>query len=652
MKKTSFLLGLFLLNMPVFAQDADFQQMEAFKPFQFPTQSAYRSASGRPASNYWQNEAHYKLSVELTPETHTVKGSVLITYINNSPDELPFLWLQLDQNLFSRDSRGAKATPVEGGRFGNRAFDGGYTLSEVRVDGKEATFTVNDTRMQLFLNEPMAAQGDTIRISMNYEFVVPEYGSDRMGRLQVKKGTIYELAQWYPRMYVYDDISGWNALPYLGAGEFYLEYGNYDYEITTPWDYIVATSGEYLNKEEVLTKEQVKRWEEAQKSDKTVALISAKEVGNKKTRPVSKGKLTWKFRLENSRDIAVGISNAFVWDAAQIKLPSGKKALAMSAYPEESIEPEKSGWERSTEFTKYSIENNSYWFEYPYPIAVNIAGIVGGMEYPGVSFCSWKSRGAGLWGVTDHEFGHNWYPMIVGSDERRYPFMDEGFNSFINIYSTQKFNNGEFNSRRRSAEGIVPYMLSEQTEPIITYPDVLQARNLGNAFYYKTALGLRMLREDIIGEERFDFAFKGYTAAWAYKHPTPYDFFRYMENATGEKLDWFWRGWFFETWLFDQSVEDVQYVEDDSKQGAIITIKSNEKLVFPSFVKITETNGSVHEITLPVEVWTRGPVWRFKVPSTSTIQKVELDPEFRFPDVNRENNVLTPSLEKKEAEKQ
>jgi hypothetical protein len=230
--------------------------------------------------------------------------------------------------------------------------------------------------------------------------------------------------------------------------------------------------------------------------------------------------------------------------------------------------------------------------------------------------------------------------------------MDEGFNSFINIYSTQKFNNGEFNSRRRSAEGIVPYMLSEQTEPIITYPDVQQARNLGNAFYYKTALGLRMLREDIIGEDRFDFAFKGYTATWAYKHPTPYDFFRYMENATGEKLDWFWRGWFFETWLFDQSVEDVHYVEDDVKKGAIITIKSNEKLVFPSFVKITEVNGSVHEVKLPVEVWTRGSVWRFKVPSTSNIQKVELDPEFRFPDVNRENNVLTPSLEKKEAEKQ
>lgn len=644
-KSAILFLCLSLITLSLSAQifDSNYEQQEAFKPFIMPSVTKYRSAAGTPTKDYWQNRADYIINAELNDKEHTITGDVVITYTNNSPDDLPFIWLQLDQNLFSKDSRGAKATPVAGGRFGNLAFDGGYNLSEIEVtrglDRTKANYIIDDTRMQVRLSNPLK-NGEQIEISMVFSFTIPEYGSDRMGRIEFKDGWIYELAQWYPRVSVYDDDNGWETRPYLGAGEFYCEYGNIEYKVTTPWNYILLGSGSLINLGEVLSPRLQNRLSQAQNSDNTVMIIDKNEIGDKRNFSKSKGTVTWHYMMENTRDVAFAASKGFIWDAARINLPSGKTAIAHSIYPKEAMgDDEKSGWERSTEYTKAAIELNSYWFEYPYSAAVNVAGIVGGMEYPGMSFCSWRARDGGLWGVTDHEFGHNWFPMIVGSNERLYPWMDEGFNTFINIYATQEFNNGEYSPRRASAKDIVAYLESEKAEPPMTYPDNLQSYNLGNAFYGKPAIGLQILRKHILGEDRFDYAFKGYINTWAFKHPKPWDFFRYMQNASGENLDWFWKGWFFNHWSFDQRVDSVTYVDGKPQNGSVIHISNLEKMVFPTNVRVLEKNGTSHTIKLPVEVWKRGNVWSFRVDSKSEVKEVELNPDYTYPDVNKDNNL-------------
>ena len=438
-------------------------------------------------------------------------------------------------------------------------------------------------------------------------------------------------------MAVYDDVKGWNVLPYLGAGEFYLEYGTFDYSITLPSEFIVVGSGELKNPKEVLTKEQLKRYEKAQKSDETVTIVGVDEIGIEGSRPKPGKNLTWHFYMEHSRDIAWAASKAFIWDAARINLPDGDKALAMSVYPKESAGEEK--WSRSTEYVKNSIEYYSEtWFKYSYPSAVNVAGIVGGMEYPGIVFCSWRASGSGLWGVTDHEFGHNWFPMVVGSNEREYAWMDEGFNTFINGYSTQNFNNGEYQPRRTSSRGITRWMTSSKAEPIMTAPDQIQNGNLGTLAYYKPALGLRMLREAIVGPELFDEAFKEYIDRWKYKHPTPNDFFNTMEDVTGHDLDWFWRGWFATTWTLDQAVDSVTYINDDPSNGALIFISNLNDMVMPVFLDIVEEGGEVSRMDLPVYVWKNGNAWIIKYPSTQPITSIVLDPDEMLPDINPENN--------------
>lgn len=569
----------------------------------------YRTGSGAPGPRYWQNRADYKINVKLDDVAQSVSGEVEITYKNNSPESLNYVWLQLDQNAFSDSSRAAKTTPIQGGRFGNKDFAGGYGITSVQVEQGGRKFSaapnvVSDSRMQIKLSEPMKPSGDVIKIKIGYSFKIPEYGSDRMGQLKRKDGIIYEVAQWYPRMCVYDDIEGWNTLPYLGAGEFYLEYGDIEYAIDVPWDHIVVGSGELLNPTEVLTAEQIKRLAQAKLSDKTVMIRSKEEVTSSASRPKQSGRLTWRFKCINTRDVAWASSKAFVWDAARINLPSGKKALAQSAYPAESATND--SWNRSTEYVKHSIEFYSgYVFEYSYPVATNVAGIVGGMEYPGIVFCQHNSKKDGLFGVTDHEFGHNWFPMIVGNNERKYAWMDEGFNTFINFLSTAAFNKGEYDRERGTMHDVAPALYSPG-EPIMTIPDVQAARNLGILAYYKPGMGLRILRESILGPDRFDYAFKQYVARWAFKHPTPHDFFRSMENGAGEDLGWYWRGWFFETWKLDQSVKGVKYTDSAPEKGSIITIENLDKLAMPAVVEIQESNGKKTRVQLPVEIWQRG----------------------------------------------
>jgi len=637
---------LLFISASNFAQtNSNYDQHEAFYPLFYPAYGdEIRSADGTPGPKYWQNRADYTIDASLDDSMQSLTGSVLIKYTNNSPQSLSFVWLQLDQNIYNLTSRGVAATAVGGGRWANRGqFDGGYNITAASViqDGKTvgANYNINDARMQVKLANAIKPNGGTIQFKISYSFLIPEYGTDRMGRLHTKNGWIYEIAQWYPRMCVYDNVYGWNTLPYLGQGEFYLEYGNIDYNITAPASHIVVGSGELLNPKEVLTAEQLKRWEAAKQSDKTVAIRSEAEIADPNSRPANKSRLTWKFRCTNTRDVAWASSKAFIWDAARINLPSGKTAVAASAYPVESAGD--SAWKRSTEFVKGAIEFYSkYLFGFSYPSATNVAGIVGGMEYPGIVFCGYRASKAGLWGVTSHEFGHNWFPMIVGSNERKYPWMDEGFNTFINTMADKDFNNGEFLSKRPvNRQGLARIYYNDSAEAIFTVPDVTSPRNLGNVAYGKPGLGLTLLRENILGEGRFDSAFSYYVHQWAFKHPTPYDFFHCMENYAGETLDWYWRGWFLNNWKIDQAVQDVGYVQNDPKNGSIITIANLEKLPMPVTVEVTEADGKTGRVKLPVEVWQHGSTWKFRYNSTGAISKVVIDPDKLYPDTNKGNNI-------------
>ncbi|UTA69733.1 M1 family metallopeptidase [Emticicia sp. 21SJ11W-3] len=628
-----------------------YDHREAFNPlFNFMPGTAYRSGSGSPGPLYWQNRADYKIAATLDEAANKLTGETEITYKNNSPEKLAFVWLQLDQNQFNDNSRGTKTTTISGGRFGSTGFEGGYQIQLVsaekkNVSSKKVTYRplyaehlINDTRMQIRLTEPLAT-GEELKIKISYSFQIPRYGSDRIGKQETVNGIIYEMAQWYPRMAVYDDIEGWNTLPYLGAGEFYLEYGDFEYNITVPWDHIVAGSGELLNPGEVMTPEQIKRFNEAKNSDKTVIIRGKEEVTDAQSRPRQSGTLTWKFRCKQARDVAWASSKAFVWDAARINLPSGKTSVAQSVYPVESATND--SWNRSTEYVKACIEFYSkYIFEYTYPSATNVAGIVAGMEYPGIVFCSYSDKNESLWGVTDHEFGHNWFPMIVGSNERKYGWMDEGFNTFINTLSTKNFNNGEY-YQPENIRQYAPYFYDR--DPIMNIPDVIQNNNLGVAAYLKPGVGLTMLRELVLGEKRFDYGFKEYVHRWAFKHPTPLDFFRTMEDAAGEDLGWFWKGWYVNDWKIDQGVKEVSYIQQDVTKGAVITIENLEKMPMPVTVEIKESNGTTKRVELPVEIWQRGSTWSFKHPSTSAIESVSIDPDGKLPEVNTKNNLWKPA---------
>ncbi len=618
-----------------------FNQHEAFAPFFYPTYGdEIRAADGTPGPRYWQNQVDYKIDVTLDDSLHTINGGVQIKYTNRSPQSLPFVWLQLDQNIYNTASRGVATTAITGGRWANRGtFNGGYGIESVVLvmGGKEvkASYTIHDTRMKINLPVPIKAVNGSAQFRINYRFTVPEYGTDRMGRLLTQNGWIYEIAQWYPRMCVYDNVNGWNTLPYLGQGEFYLEYGNIEYSVNTPAGHIVVGSGELQNPSEVLTPIQVKRYAQAKASDATVMLRTETEVKDPASRP-AKSRLTWKFKCLNTRDVAWASSKAFVWDAARLNLPNGKKALAMSVYPVESATDK--AWKRSTEFVKGSVEFYSkYLYPYSYPVATNVAGIVGGMEYPGIVFCSSRASAGGLWGVTSHEFGHNWFPMVVGSDERQFPWMDEGFNTFINTLADRDFNNGEFN-RELKVQQSSAGMFADTTEGIMTIPDVQLQRNLGNLAYGKPGLGLRILRESVLGPERFDSALSYYVHQWAFKHPTPYDFFHCIENHSGETLDWFWRGWFLNLWKTDIAVTNVAYTEG---KGSIITLVNMDKMPMPVTIEVTETGGKTARISLPVEIWHNGATWRFAYNSTSRLSKVVLDPDMALPDMNVKNNTWT-----------
>lgn len=625
-------------------QTSNYSSAEAFGPL-FYTQNGneFRSAIGAPGPKYWQNRVDYNITANLDDTKNLITGTVTITYKNNSPDKLPYVWLQLDQNTFKNDSRGKQVTPARS-RYGAQGeqFEAGYKISNVSVAQKAAaikfTSLIEDTRMQIRLDQPMAANGDIITIKMDYSYVVPKEGSDRTGHLTTKNGEIFAIAQWFPRMCVYDDVIGWNTLPYWGGGEFYCEYGDINFAITAPANHIVLGSGELLNPAEVFTATQLQRWNAAKNSDATVHIRSEAEVTDPKSRP-AKDKLTWKYKILNARDAAWASSKAFVLDAARINLPSGKKSLAVSAQPVESNGSDSYG--RGVEYVKSSIEHYSTkWFEYPYPMAVNVATNIGGMEYPGIVFCGWQAKKSSAWGVIDHEFGHTWFPMIVGSNERKFGWMDEGFNTFINGISSKNFNNGEYADQPDDMNRVGKAVIGNPVyENIMLMPDGMTERNIGLNLYSKPGWGLNILRDQILGADRFDYAFRHYIKNWAFKHPTPFDFFRSMENGAGEDLAWFWRSWFLNNWKMDQAITSVEPIKNGANVvGYGITVANLEKMPMPIILQLKTKSGKTEMVKVPVDVWMKNKTWLVRYPTTEEVISVTLDPNKVLPDSNPDNN--------------
>lgn len=629
------------------AAAAAYDPAVTFAPLTLPTApSATRSADGRPTSQYWQNRADYAIRVTLDPVAKTISGSAAITYTNNSPDAIDLLWLQIDQNRYRPGSRGA----IAAGRPPAGTTDG-MIVDEIWIEragtAAPVATTVSDTRLQVRLPAPLPGQGGKIVLRLRYHYAIPAAFGGRTSWGTAKAGEIYDIAQWYPRMAVYDDLRGWDTFPYLNQ-EFYLDYGNFDYWVTVPADMIVAGSGALQNPQEVLTAQQRARLAQAAASDTTVMIRTPAEIGDPATRPKAGGTLTWHYRMENTRDVAFSASSIFAWDAARIALPGGKSALAMSFYPAESQGHAR--WGRSTEYLKHAVEEFSRrWYPYPWPNAVNVAGPTSGMEYPGIVFDGIDDAGKDLFWITAHEIGHSWFPMIVGFDERRHAWMDEGFNTFIDVYESDAFNHGEYAPKRdgeyapgggNPVNEILPVLADPAAPPILSRADSVIETYRHPVTYFKSALGLVLLREQILGPERFDPAFRRFIADWAYKHPTPSDFFRAMESAAGEDLSWWWRGWYVNNVTYDLAVTKIAYVDGDPAKGALVTIENRDPLVMPATLRIELGDGASRDIALPAESWIRARAVAVFVDSHAPIRAATADPDRKLPDRDRANNRL------------
>jgi hypothetical protein len=625
-----------------------------FAPLTLPDPvNMYRSGNGAPGPDYWQNRADYVMHATLDTATKTLQNDEVITYTNNSPDTLPAVWLHMEQNIYRKDSRASVGNNIPH-RPGKHLADDetnpndrhteGFELDSVEIEpGKasggpavKADYLISDTRMQIRLPHPLAGHGAQVRIHIRYHYTIPGVWGGRTSWGASKQGDIYDMAQWYPRMCVYDDLRGWDTLPYVGS-EFYLEYGNFDYSITLPANMLVAGSGELVNPEQVLTPQENKRFHEAELSDKTVTIRSVADVDAALAAKQSAGTKTWHFRMQNTRDVSWSASPVFVWDAARIDLPDGKHSLAESFYPPESAGD--AAWGRSTEYVKDTVERFSrHWYPYPWPAAINIAGYSTGMEYPGIVFDGVDDKGKQLFWITAHEIGHSWFPMIVGSNERRDAFMDEGFNTFIDIEESAKFDGGVYGPKRDSeysaagepADTILKVLDNPDAPNILMPADAIPWPLTHPVSYFKAAYGLTLLRDDILGPDRFDWAFRKYIHDWAFKHPDPSDFFREMDSAGGEELDWFWRGWYMHNWRFDMAVTKID--------GDSVTLENKDPLVLPATLGVKYTDGTTATVRIPVEAWEKSGsmTWTGEKPVASAT----IDPEHVLPDDDRGDNTL------------
>ena len=589
------LAGCFLLiGFTTWAQNPQwkgkFEQLDQM----LPTPNEYRSGSGSPGPKYWQQQADYVINAELNDENQSITGAETITYHNNSPDALTYLWLQLDQNINAKDNNTAKISnnnvrdSVDAGTFASSLaltnFDGGFKIKSVKdASGNALKYTINQTMMRVDLPKTLGPN-QKMSFSIEWSFnindrvkrMTPNDGRSGMEYFPEDDNYYYIIAQWFPRLCVYDDVNGWQNKQFLGQGEFTLNFGNYEVNFTVPADHIMAGTGMVQNLKEVLTADQYARFEKAKTSfDKPIVICTQAEAVQRE-KAKSKEKKTWRFKAENVRDFAFATSRKMIWDAQAVKV-GDKTPLAMSYYPKEGNPL----WEaESTKAVKNTLVTYSkYSINYPYPQATSVHGASLGMEYPMICFNYGRPLKDGTipdrvkWGmigVIIHEVGHNFYPMIINNDERQWTWMDEGLNTFVQ-YRTEVENYPDKPIGRGPAANIVPYMKGnpDLQRPLMVNSESVVRSNFGNEQYAKCATALNILRETVMGPELFDKAFKEYAERWAFKHPKPADFFRTMEDASAVDLDWFWRGWFYTTDNCDMSLDDVKWFKVKKNQAPV-----------------------------------------------------------------------------------
>lgn len=622
------MLLLTVLSLALQSPQASVADSSPFRQLALPTANRMRSASGAPGPNYWQQEASYTIRAALDTGTSTLTGSERIHYVNHSPDSLPFVWMQIEQNIFAKNSITYQLNqpPLEfpGGvsfDFTGQGFSGGITIERLDAGGVPLTKTEYGTMMRVELPQPLAP-GAAIDFDISWHFPIPPYGGGRMGRVGNR---LYELGQWYPRMVVYDDVRGWNPLPYIGAGEFYLEYGNFDVTLTLPAGYVLGSTGVVANPEEVWSADTRARIEKARGSEQAVPIVTKEEATANGKRPTT-GTKRWHLTATNVRDFAWCASPDYRWDASGY---DGK--LINTLY-----RPEATPWLEANRMARFTIKYFSeQWYPYPWPKATTCEGPVEGMEYPAITFVpALPKREDQFWDLM-HEFGHQWFPMVTGTDERRYPWMDEGFNSFIDYGAAAEYFKGtaygdtvwrEVLSFGRTAT--VPGL----EKPMIDQP--VEQQNLAWAAYQKPPLMLILLRDQVLGPATFQRALRDYIRRWAFKHPQPADFFRTMSDVSGKDLDWFWREWVFTTAHLDQAVDSVTPKGDST----YIFLSNRGEMVMPVTAELAHADGSKERVSLPVEMWYLGNRFTLRVASKSPITGVTIDPDAVYLDQNRGNN--------------
>ena len=559
--------------------------------------NVFRTAAGAPGHEYYQNEADYVMSITLNDQQQKITGSEKIKYHNNSPDKLEYLWIQLDQNKRAQNSDSYKIQTGNIKSINTRSilnmdpeFEGGFNIMKVlNKDGKPLSYTIHQTMMRINLDKPLKSK-ESFEFSIDWWYNINnrlEIGGRSGYEYFEKDGNyLYTIAQFFPRMCVYNDTEGWQNKQFLGSGEFTLPFGDYDVKITVPSDHIVAATGELVNANEILTPEQLERLEKARKSEKEPVFIVNEKEAIKNEKSVVKSMKVWHFKAENVRDFGWASSRKFIWDAMVVKQAS-KDVLAMSFYPKEGNPL----WEQySTKVVAHTLKCYSkYTFDYPYPVAISVHTKWIGMEYPMICFNGGRPEEDGTYsertkygmiGVIIHEVGHNYFPMIINSDERQWTWMDEGLNTFLQYLTEQEFEKG-YPSRRGPAYKIVNYMKGDKDRisPIMTNSESIH--QFGNNAYGKPATAMNILRETIMGRELFDYAFKMYSNRWMFKHPNPEDLFRTMEDASSVDLDWFWRGWFYSTDHVDIGLEKVKYYRINDQNPV-----SNKKESKMNFVEV------------------------------------------------------------------
>ena len=599
-----------------------------FRALALPAPTPARSASGAPGPRYWQQRADYALEATLDTATNILRGTGHIYYVNRSPDALDYVWVQLDQNLFAPGSiSGVLNQPpllFAGGvvfDFSGKGFVGGITVDRFAAAGRPLTTKIFGTMMRVELPRPL---GPDLRITFDiaWHFPIPPYGGGRMGRVGSR---FYELGQWYPRMAVYDDVHGWNTLPFLGAGEFYLEFGDFDVSLTVPAGFMVTATGALANPTVIRTPQERARLARVFTSSQVVQVITREEAIANATRRVP-GTRTWRFTASGVRDFAWAAGSGLRWDASV-----WDGILVQTFY-----HPEATPWEEANAMLRFALRHFSGALgQYPWPQISGVEGLIEGMEYPMVIYCPSLQKREDQYWVLMHELGHQWFPMQVGSDERRYPWMDEGFNTFADYDAAEAFFKGTAYGdtvRRELLGAYAATAIPGSEQPMITKPD--EVRQLYWTAYQKPALMLSILREAVVGREEFDRALREYVRRWKGKHPQPADFFRTMSNLTGRDLDWFWRNWIYTTARLDQAVDSVRAGSD----SAFIYLSNRGQMVLPVTLELRYADGTTESRNLPVEMWDLGSRFTYRLATAKRLSNVVIDPRRIYPDIARDNN--------------